>query len=152
MAKFSWKISDTSDDSLSGNEGGEVDIGQLKPAKGQAWDVGPPDPDLALEPINGGTVEKGKGTEHVAGKSPTDVKAYNSYSLLEDKELVRAVVLFVVLLLGYGFLAVIENQIQQGRLDLATYFKLLGAILAATGIISVVKAGRRKGDVDDGSG
>jgi hypothetical protein len=152
MASFKWEIDDASDDSVSGNNGGEVDLGQLRPAKGRSWDLGPPNPDLALEPINSGTIGKIAKPKHVARKSPADEKACISYSLFTDRELVRTVVLFAVLLLGYGFLAVINRQIEQGELDLTTYLKLLVAILTATGIVSVVKANRRKADVDDGSG
>lgn len=152
MAYFKWQISDASDDSLQIADGGEVELKDLKPARGQAWDVGLPDPDLTLEPINGGTVDKSDGTKHVVVKSPTDVQAHNSYSLYQDKELIRTVVLFATLLLGYGFLAVTADQIKQGNLTLTTYVQLLVVILTATGIISAVKSSRRKDKPDDGSG
>jgi hypothetical protein len=152
MTNFKWEISDASDDSIQGYDGGQIELEQLKPARGQAWDVGPPGSDLTLEPINGGTIEKLNRIEHVVRKSPTDVKAYNSYSLLKDKEVIRAVVLFVTLLLGYGFLAVIDNEIKLGRLDLTTYINLLVVILTATGIVSAVKSSRMKDKPDGGSG
>lgn len=149
MAAFKWEIYDSSAEPVLGQVGGEVELKEVQPCKANTWGITPPDDKVVLEPITGGTVGRIRApAQTVVGKALTD-RVLNLRSLSTDKKLFRIVVLLVVALLGFGFLAVVANDIRQGKLDFQTYTMFLSSFLAGMGVgkVSKIRAGQ-----GDGSG
>jgi hypothetical protein len=149
MATFNWEIYDASDEPVPDLYGGEVELKEVQPTKGRPWEIQPPDPEVALEPIASGAVNICKGPTQEVRKASTD-RTFGISSLSADKRLFRLVVLIVLVLLGCGFITVVVNDVRQGKLDFQTYTMFLSSFLAGLGVGKVSKSTRT--EQGDGSG
>ena len=146
MATFIWEIYDASDDSVPDQYGGEVELEEVQTIRGRPWEIQPPDPKVALEPLASGAVDINKGLIQEVKKASTD-KTFNISSMSADRKLFRLVVLVVLVLLSFGFIAVVVNDVQKGNLDFQTYTMFLSSFLAGIGVGKVSKSsGTEQGD------
>jgi hypothetical protein len=135
MARFRWEIEDVSDDLTPGQNGGTVTLEDLNPARGRRWDVGPPDPGVSLEPVAGGSVEDVSGEGREVRRAPSDKALCRDekgvgYEITQNlARLIPTIILVWLVLLGFGFVAVVNHDVQQGRLSLETYVKVVGWIV-----------------------
>lgn len=132
MATFVWDVYDASDESAPDHYGGEVELEKVQPVGGRSWEIKPSDPEVALEPLVSGTVNIKEPNQKVR-RTSTD-KTFNTSSLSADRKLFRLVVLVVLVLLGFGFIAVVASDVWQGKLDFKTYTMFLSSFLIGIGV------------------
>lgn len=143
MTRSNFDITDASDCQLPGEYGGEIELDDLKPSSNRVWDVGPPDPRDPLQPVDGGTVEFAQEQSQHADESPAK-RVVSSRRIRWEiwnvlAQLIPTAVLVVICFLGFGFVEVVNHDIEQGKLDLQTYVRVIGWFVG--GLLSLVGGG-----------
>lgn len=155
MSNSDFDVEDASGNQEPEQYGGEVDLSGLKPIGRPNWDLGTPDPNAPLKPIDGGAVGRIQTRVPDVAEPPAE-GAGNQGGFLWDvkKQLVQltsVVVLVVTVFLGFGFVLVVNNDVAHNNLNLETYVKtvgyIVGGLLTALGLVKGVGAlTRRPGD------
>ena len=163
MVRFTFEIEDApgSSEPEQSESGGHINLEELKPSSGRAWDVGPPDPRAPSRPVEGGAVELTQGQSRHVVESPAqgamEAKGvgWDLRSVLVP--LIPAVVLTLLGFLGFGFVSVVSHDIAQNKLDLQTYMKVVGwfaggLLSLVSGVMTLKKLRPDKRKQGDGSG
>lgn len=146
MTTFRWVITDASDELTPALDGGSVDLSDVRPIKGNGWDVEMPDDNLVLTPVDGGAVGANASGKQVKKASADET----SSSLSVGVKFNQTVTLAVLIVLCVGFLAVVVRGVLYGTLDFQTYTSFILSLLAGIGLSKTV--GGRKFQQGGGSG
>ncbi|HEV2705899.1 MAG TPA: hypothetical protein VGV59_08235 [Pyrinomonadaceae bacterium] len=149
MSTFRPSIEDASEESLPVQFGGEVEIEDLSVDGVEGWNIQMPDATVSLAEQAGGTVKPIKASFSSVMEAPAD-KASIIRSLTEDKTLFRIVVLFVLVLLGLAFLAVVANDVMHDRMNFQTYTAFMLAFIVGRESKSITS--KKTTNQGDGSG
>ena len=134
MATFKWQIYDVVDTDAQGQVSGEVEVAAVQVAPDtQRWAVRMPDQTLVLIPSPGGAVHlpealpAGEVPERRGDDHPNRVRNFVKVSL--------------VLLFGFGFVAIILHDLLSGNgtLSFDKYMSIIAAFMGGLGAASFTK-------------
>lgn len=126
MANFEWDIEDASDVEASVREGGEVNLDDVKVVLVKGWVIDDADEKTKIFVVQGGTVEK---IDSAKKSDEALEKAQGIGSLNLGRNFNQILVILLTLIFGVGFLVVLKDSVQQGKLDFQTY---------VAGVLSIV--------------
>jgi hypothetical protein len=121
MSDFRWDIEDVSDtETLVFDTGEELKLDDLGVVSASGWAIQESDKTVAIEPVQGGAVEKFDASKEV-DNTPTPAQSKGAVSVVN-------------LVFGLGFLAVLISDIYHGTINLQTYMMIVAAfIVGSTG-------------------